>query len=386
MLRSRHRHHLVRWTLGVVGLLVAALLSPGGRASAPPTVPADHVESRDVALDGTATAASVYTGDPQRFAPEHVNDGDLGTRWGSDYARAGEVDPPPSSHDPSRDWVQVELAEPTKVDHVVLHWEAAYAAEYSIDVSDDGQTWTTALEVPDGAGGREVLDLGLEDPVKFVRMQGERVATGWGYSLWSFEVWDGPAPGAGPGGRILPAPVSQTPGEGAPFDLTEDTRIVAAPGQPAKVAGLLADDLRPATGFELPVTAGPAAPGDIELVLGADQAPTGEHADAEGYTLHVDDDSVRVGAASAHGLFNGTQTLLQLLPPWVNGSVERPGPWQIDPTEITDHPRFVHRGLMIDPARNFIQVAEVKKIIDDLAATKGNVLHIHLTDDQGWRL
>ncbi|HYH35635.1 MAG TPA: family 20 glycosylhydrolase, partial [Nocardioides sp.] len=387
---TRHRSPLLRCTVAVAGLLAAAL-APVGLAQAEPAPPvaasADPpAESRDVALDGTASAASVYTGDLQRFAAENVNDGDLATRWGSDYAREGVLDPPPSSHDPSNDWVQVELAEPSPVDHVVLHWEAAYAAEYRIDVSDDGRTWTTALEVTDGAGGREVLDLGLDDPVKFVRMQGVRVATGWGYSLWSLEVWDGPAPGAGPGGRILPVPVSQTPGEGAPYELTEDARVVAPAGEAQRVAELLAADLRPATGFELPVTTGPAEAGDIELVLGPDEAPGGPEAAEEGYTLAVDEDAVRIGAATAHGLFNGTQTLRQLLPPWIYGDVERPGPWQVEAVEVSDHPRFVHRGLMIDPARNFIEVEEVKKIIDDLVATKGNVLHIHLTDDQGWRL
>jgi hexosaminidase len=61
-------------------------------------------------------------------------------------------------------------------------------------------------------------------------------------------------------------------------------------------------------------------------------------------------------------------------------------PWEVAATEIVDYPRFGYRGLMIDSARNFLTVAEVKSLVDDIAAMKGNKLHWHLTDDQSWRL
>ncbi|SDD34563.1 family 20 glycosylhydrolase [Auraticoccus monumenti] len=365
----------------LLALTLLAVLLPAGRAAAEPPPP---TVGRDVALTGTASAATVYTGDPARFAAEHVNDGDLGTRWGSDYAREGVVDPPASSHDPSRDWVQVELAEPSPVDHVVVYWENAHAAEYELQVSDDGQQWETVVDVDDGRGGREVLQVGRSEPVSFVRVQGVRLATGWGYSIWSLEVWDAPPPGAGEEGRVLPAPVSLVPGEGEPFELGTSTRVVAAGEGALAVARLLAEELRPATGLALPVTRDGARAGDVLLELD-ESAATGDAA-AEGYTLQVSADGVAIRAATAHGLFNGTQSLRQLLPASVYGDVLRPGPWTVEPVSITDHPRYPHRGLMIDPARNFVEVDEVKTIIDDLVASKGNVLHIHLTDDQGWRL
>ncbi|WP_197429868.1 family 20 glycosylhydrolase [Auraticoccus cholistanensis] len=371
----------------MASLAAILALAPGSASAEPPGTP--PTASRDVARDGTATAASVYTGDPARFAAGHVNDGDLSTRWGSDYARDGVVEPPASDHDPSADWVQVELAEPSPVDHVVIVWETAHAAEYELQVSTDGSRWTTVVDVEDGRGGREVLQVDQPEPVSHVRMQGVRPATGWGYSIWSLEVWDGPAPGSGEAGRILPAPVSQQPGEGPAFQLTAATRISAPDPDAAAVAGLLAEELRPATGFALPVVDDPAGDGDIGLDLVADlpleEQPGGEQQE-EAYVLEATSSGVRIAATSPHGLFNGTRTLRQLLPPEVYGDVLRPGPWPVEPVRVEDHPRYGHRGLMIDPARNFIEVDEVKHIIDDLAAHKGDVLHIHLTDDQGWRL
>jgi hexosaminidase len=370
--------------LAVTGLL-GTLLSLGGTASATsaPTQaswPAGDAV-RDVARDGTATASTVFSPQPDRFAAAHVNDGDLSTRWASDSPESGYPDP-------SHEWLQVELAEPSPVHHVVVNWETAHAAHYQIQVSEDGQAWQTALDVADAPGGREVLDVGWTTPVRFVRMQGLAVATVWGYSIWSFEVWNGPKPGVGlSAGQVVPAPVSETAVDAGPFALTKHTRIVTSSAQGRDVADFLRRQLRPATGFALPVVAAPSQAGDIELVLADSEAPAGQPlAVAEGYTLAVRPEGIRIGAATPHGLFNGVQTLRQLLPAWIYGDVLRPGPWTVKATAITDYPRMAHRGLMIDPARNFLQVGEVKTIIDDLAAVKGNVLHIHLTDDQGWRL
>ncbi|MEE6294488.1 family 20 glycosylhydrolase [Georgenia wangjunii] len=342
----------------------------------------------DVARTGTASAASVYTGAPERFAAANAVDGQSGTRWGSDYARTNPAEPPPSTHDPRNDWFQVELAEPSPVWSVVLNWETARPARFEIQVSADGAEWTTVREVTGPAAGRTEYVLGLQEPVSFVRMQGRATATPFGYSLWDFEVWSGPQAPAAPGGEILPIPVSVTPLGGAPFVLDEGARIVVpGGGEGLAEAELLAADLRPATGFDVPVVAAEPGAGDIALVLGADEAPgTGDLAVDEGYTLVADADGVRIGAVTTHGLFNGTRTLLQLLPAHIAGDVVRPGPWEVEATEIADYPRFAHRGVMLDPARNFIEVDGVLGIIDAMAAMKGSRLHMHLSDDQGWRI
>ncbi|WP_164471474.1 family 20 glycosylhydrolase [Georgenia faecalis] len=348
--------------------------------------PADWEYGTDVAQEGTATAKSVYTGNTAKFAPGNAIDGESGTRWGSDYARTNPAEPPPSTYNPTNDWFQVELAEPSPVWSVVTDWETARPATFAIQTSTDGTTWTTVREVNGPAAGRTEYVLGLEEPVSFVRMQGLATATTYGYSLWSFQVWSGPQAPAAPGGQVLPAPVSQTDGAGEAFVLGEDARIVAPEGARAE-AELLAEDLRPATGFDLPVVTGTPEAGDIALVLGAEEAPEGpDLATTEGYTLEVAEQGVRIGAGTTHGLFNGTQTLLQLLPAEITGDVVRPGPWQVEATEIVDYPRFAHRGVMLDPARNFIELDGVLDIIDAMATMKGSRLHMHLSDDQGWRI
>jgi hexosaminidase len=96
----------------------------------------------------------------------------------------------------------------------------------------------------------------------------------------------------------------------------------------------------------------------------------------EGYRLKVSREGIALTAKTEAGLFYGVQTLQQLVSP--DGVV--PG------CEIVDYPRYAHRGAMLDVARHFFSPAEVKRYIDQLAQYKINVLHLHLTDDQGWRL
>lgn len=341
----------------------------------------------DIAPNGTATAASVYTGNPQRFAATNVNDRESSTRWGTDYARDGVAEPPASTHNPAADWIQIKLDKPTPIWSVVLDWETARPAKFLLQTSNDDATWTTVREVTGPTVGKNTYNLGIKDPVLYVRMQGVSTATTFGYSLWSFEVWSGPKAPAEPGGVIVPAPVSQKKIAGKPFVLTKDSRIVLNDNAARTDATFLAEKLRPATGFTLPVVRAKANASDIAVVLGAAEAPsTSKLAIAEGYTLQASTSGLRIGAAKAHGVFNATQTLLQLLPAEIAGSTLRPGPWAVNATEVQDYPRYEHRGVMLDPARNFIAADGIKRIIDGLAALKGSRLHMHLTDDQGWRI
>jgi len=105
-----------------------------------------------------------------------------------------------------------------------------------------------------------------------------------------------------------------------------------------------------------------------QLALGGGQP-------AEGYTLEVDGAGIRIEASDEAGLFYGQQTVRHLV---VDGRV----PF----TRIDDHPRFAYRGAMLDVARHFFGVEDVKRYLDDIALLKLNHLHLHLTDDQGWRI
>ena len=107
----------------------------------------------------------------------------------------------------------------------------------------------------------------------------------------------------------------------------------------------------------------------------------------EGYTLEVTPKRIDLRAATAAGLFYGVQTLRQLLPPQVFSGKRVEGvEWRVPCVRIIDRPRFGWRGLLIDPARHFIPVEDVKRFLDTMALHKFNRLQMHLTDNIGWRV
>ncbi|MFB9838211.1 beta-N-acetylhexosaminidase [Actinoallomurus acaciae] len=188
--------------------------------------------------------------------------------------------------------------------------------------------------------------------------------------------------------RIIPAPVSMTTVPGQSFTLTRHTKIVVGSrsADVARVAASLAGLARPSTGYPLPVV-GPVVGhvvGDhdaISLRLAAlPQLGT------EGYELNVSRGGVRLAAPTAAGLFHGVQTLRQLLPAKVESRRTQQGPWTVPGVSISDHPRFAWRGAMLDVSRHFFTVEETKRYIDEISMYKINVLHLHLSDDQGWRI
>jgi hexosaminidase len=188
--------------------------------------------------------------------------------------------------------------------------------------------------------------------------------------------------------HLVPQPVSVTSGGGAPFVLTATTTVSApaGAGDAARVGEALASLLRPATGFQLPVSTitGAAPSGAIVLRLGGPST-----LGAEGYELTIGADSVRILAAAPAGLFYGAQTFRQLLPAAIEAeqSAHRSAAaWTVPPGRIVDNPRFPWRGAMLDVARHFFTVHEVKQLVDVLALYKLNTLHLHLSDDQGWRI
>ncbi|WP_431278032.1 beta-N-acetylhexosaminidase [Leifsonia poae] len=178
---------------------------------------------------------------------------------------------------------------------------------------------------------------------------------------------------------VIPRPVEAETLEGAPFVLAPDARVsVAGPGA-SEVADLLIAELASDCRRDLSVVHEPPAHGDIAIVIAPDETPE-EHR-AEGYSLAVTAEGVRIGAASAAGAFWGVQTLRQLVP------VEcASDPLTIAPVSIHDHPRFGYRGAMLDVARHFFTPDEVRRFIDAVVLLKVNHLHLHLTDDQGWRI
>ncbi|HRN58520.1 MAG TPA: beta-N-acetylhexosaminidase, partial [Agriterribacter sp.] len=182
---------------------------------------------------------------------------------------------------------------------------------------------------------------------------------------------------------IIPEPVSLVQQQGV-FTLQDNITItVSDDNEAAKVAGYLSNAIAVPTGFTTTIKKN-SADGNIRLII--TPAP-GEAPGDEDYHLVVSPGSVTITARKAAGLFYGVQSFLQLLPKEIAGkSVIKGVSWTAPCVEITDHPRFGWRGLMFDVARHFFTKEEVKQFIDDMAKYKFNLLHLHLTDDQGWRI
>jgi hexosaminidase len=107
----------------------------------------------------------------------------------------------------------------------------------------------------------------------------------------------------------------------------------------------------------------------------------------EGYTLSVKSTGVVISANQPAGLFYGAQTLWQLFPKEIMSRSKTTGVnWKLPAVEITDYPRFAWRGLMFDVSRHFFTKQDVKDFIDQMIQYKFNLLHMHLTDDEGWRI
>lgn len=159
---------------------------------------------------------------------------------------------------------------------------------------------------------------------------------------------------------------------------------IAAIGAGAKApAAYLAKVLRPSTGYRLPVVSKRTGRKPIMIRVGADLGPDGR---PEGYDLVTNPAQIIIEASTANGALNGVQTLRQLFPQWVESPAKVTAEWTVPQVTITDYPRFAHRGMMLDVARSFYPVDEVKKYIDTAAQFKINRLHLHLSDDQGWRI
>jgi hexosaminidase len=182
--------------------------------------------------------------------------------------------------------------------------------------------------------------------------------------------------------NLIPIPSSTVPAQGV-FVFNETTKILVQPENDElnRIANHLADKFKPTTGFPFPVSGGIASVGNIFLTL-VDDSELGD----EGYELKITPDSITLAANKPAGLFYGVQTLRQLAPAAIENTTLQSADWEIAAGTIRDIPRFEWRGTMLDVARHFFKVEDVKRYIDVLAHYKINRLHLHLADDQGWRI
>ncbi len=173
---------------------------------------------------------------------------------------------------------------------------------------------------------------------------------------------------------IIPQP-NQVVTKSGSFVISPRTNLVVSNKSDANSAAFLNKYLSDYYGFQLPIVS-KATKNSIQLVSLKNTSGLA----SEGYSLKSDTQGVTIVGKSSQGTFYGVQTLIQLLP------VEKGNALKIAAVEVTDTPRFVYRGAMLDVGRHFFSVAFVKKYIDYLALHKLNYFHWHLTEDQGWRI
>ena len=172
--------------------------------------------------------------------------------------------------------------------------------------------------------------------------------------------------------NLIPKPVSLYNRSGA-FSISTVTNIKVEPSKPEMrtLGEYFASFLPPAAQGRV----AEGGPGAIQFSLNGD-ADLGE----EGYELSITTGAVQLSAISPAGIFYGIQTLRQLIQTDQSGTLSLPA------VSIRDTPRFEWRGAMLDVARHFFHVEDVKRYIDLISHYKMNRLHLHLTDDQGWRI
>ncbi len=186
-------------------------------------------------------------------------------------------------------------------------------------------------------------------------------------------------------GSIIPKPVSIT-ATGGYFALKSGTDIYiqGESKELRQIGQYLADKLKMSTGFGIEVmsTDKPPRSGSIYLTITNTNLMLG----AEGYELTITKKQVILSANSPAGLFRGVQTIRQLLPAKIEMGSKQKGPWKIATGSIIDYPVYSYRGAALDVSRHFFGVEDVMRVIEFLASYKMNVLHLHLSDDQGWRI
>ena len=177
---------------------------------------------------------------------------------------------------------------------------------------------------------------------------------------------------------LIPYPVTLVEGEGA-FVFSEKTVVALEDKELEPIARDFVELFTEPAGFT-PKLKVKSKKGEVYLMKD-------DSFQEEGYALEVTPEKIVVKAAGVKGAFYALQTLRQLLPSDIEGNECKPDViWKVPSVRVTDEPRFGYRGLMVDVARYFITKEHLMRIIDTMGMLKLNKLHLHLTDDNGWRL
>jgi len=179
---------------------------------------------------------------------------------------------------------------------------------------------------------------------------------------------------------IIPQPQKMTLGTSS-FRFKESTKLVVESVDQELIARQLADQFETVAGWKLKIIVGGNEGSNqvyfkTELLMGP-----------EAYTLDIQKNRIEITAAKPAGFFYAVQTLRQLLPVEIESSqIEEKVEWLVPVISISDSPVFKWRGFMLDVSRHFFPKVDVLRMIDNLSLHKINTLHLHLVDDQGWRI
>lgn len=183
---------------------------------------------------------------------------------------------------------------------------------------------------------------------------------------------------------IIPEPVRLVKQAGHFILPSNITVQVGKSAELKQTVAFLQERLSVPTGYHVSIVSPPATNATIKLILNDTQDAT---LGTEGYHLNVAAKQVIIRANKPAGLFYGVQSFIQLLPKEIESKEEVSHvKWTSPCVEVTDYPRLGWRGLMFDVARHFFTKEEVKQYIDAMVRYKYNILHLHLADDEGWRI
>ncbi len=181
--------------------------------------------------------------------------------------------------------------------------------------------------------------------------------------------------------NIIPKPVSIKLSDGS-FEFNKKTKIIVSQDSQNKAVASLVQKFNSAAAWQLEVINVSDSPESniVELAVN-------DSLDRDAYRLVITDDKIKISASEFGGFLYGVQSLIQLLPVKIESkTLQNNVDWIVPNVEIQDQPRFQWRGLMLDLSRHFFDKEYIKEVIDGLAMHKMNVLHLHLLDDQGWRI
>lgn len=182
---------------------------------------------------------------------------------------------------------------------------------------------------------------------------------------------------------LLPYP-SMISADSSRFVLQADTKIVFTGDSPELVATQLQSAIETVTGLRLKIDQNITAQAPRNAILLGTSTELAGISSPEGYQILIEEDRISLSASAAAGLFYGVQSLQQLIK--MDSLSKSQQAWEIPTGRISDEPNYAYRGAMLDVSRHFFQVEDVKRYIELISHYKINYLHLHLADDQGWRV